>query len=157
MPNSFRTDSNVKELNLFEDLPEFRSDNGQSLSELFIGFLDYYGNRFDYGSDVISVRVGRIMKKEVAREYRSPKNTSTQWHFICCEEPFDRTNTARSVSDFESFKRVTKVFQNSYCRLKQTHNLVSILNLEHLFGLNGGLSNIDSDLNILKTSNQSIK
>lgn len=145
-----RLNSKMKEDSvLLNGLPDFRSDNHQSLSELFIGFLDYYGNRFDYSSDVVSVRAGRIMKKEVAREYRSPKNTSTQWHFICVEEPFDRTNTARSVSDYESFKRVTNVFKDSYCRIKQTHNLVSVLNFEQIFGPKACL---DNNLNITLNS-----
>ena len=136
MPNNFQVDSDVKKLSLNEETPEYRSKNEQSLGELFIGFLNYYGNRFDYQHDVISIRQGAVMKKEVAKEYRSPKNTSTQWRFLCCEEPFDRTNTARSVSDCESFMRILGVFKESYARLHATQSLLSVLNLDHILSQN---------------------
>lgn len=132
MPNNFHTDSDVKKLSLNEETPEYRSKNEQSLGELFIGFLDYYGNRFDYLHDVISIRAGSVLKKEVAKEYRSSKNTATQWRFICCEEPFDRTNTARSVSDYESYKRIIGVFRESHARLQTSQSLLNVLNMDHI-------------------------
>lgn len=42
-------------------------------------------------------------------------------------EPFDLTNTARSVYDEEVFKRVRKVFMDSYKLLDETRDLSAIL------------------------------
>jgi len=133
MPTNFQIDSDVKELYLYEDLPDWQSSNKQPLSELFLGFLNYYAFKFNYTTDVISIRQGAIMSKEVAKEFLSSKNTSTQWRYICCEEPFDRTNTARSVSDHDSFTRIINVFKESYYKLKQSQNLLSILKCDLIY------------------------
>ena len=45
---------------------------------------------------------------------------------IYFSEPFDQTNTARSVYDPEVFERIKQVFRLSYERLKDTHQLSSI-------------------------------
>lgn len=127
MPNSFLPDSDVKQLDLFEELPCFKSTNEQTLAQLFLGFLEYYSFRFAYRTDAISVRLGTTLEKATAREFRSAKNTPGQWRFICCEEPFDRTNTARSVSDEDAFMRILNVFQQSYFRLKHSQDLTQIL------------------------------
>lgn len=42
-------------------------------------------------------------------------------------EPFDLTNTARSVYDEEVFKRVRQVFLDSYKLLNETRDLSAIL------------------------------
>lgn len=61
------------------------------------------------------------------RYTRSSKNDPHQWKFLCIEEPFDLTNTARSVYDVAEFKRIRDVFYNSYKTLSNTHSLDSIL------------------------------
>lgn len=59
---------------------------------------------------------------------RSPKNDPQQWKNLCIEEPFDYTNTARSVYDVEVFQKIKYVFGQSYQQLQQTLDLKSILN-----------------------------
>lgn len=86
MPHNFNNDTDIN-LDFKKDVPEFKSKNEQSLSELFIGFLEYYGYNFNYADHVISIRQGEIMKKDIARDFKSSKNTPTQWVYICCEEP----------------------------------------------------------------------
>lgn len=98
-----------------------------SLAELFIGFLEYFGHYFDFDFNAISIRVGSAIPKSIVRDYRSSKNTPTQWKYLSIEEPFDRTNTARSVYDEEVFNHILDVFRRSFYRLKQTHNLFSVL------------------------------
>lgn len=137
MPLHFQTDTDVKELQVpLKSVPEFKTENDQPIGELFLGFLYYYGYEFNYESDVISIRQGTIMNKETAKEFRSSKNNTWQWRYICCEEPFDRTNTARSVIDFQSFSLIHTVFRTSYQSLKQHNNLLSILRIDikHLMG-----------------------
>lgn len=130
MPGHFLPDSDVKSLDLFIELPGFRSENDQTIGELFLGFLEYYSFKFSYRTDAISVRAGCSISKFEARDHRSLKNTQTQWKFICCEEPFDRTNTARSVSDELAFLRIMTVFQQSYFRLKNYNDVTAIISLE---------------------------
>jgi hypothetical protein len=52
-------------------------------------------------------------------------------HILCSylTEPFDLTNTARSVYDHDVFERVKAVFQTSYNSLKKTRNIESIFHL----------------------------
>lgn len=58
---------------------------------------------------------------------RSAKNDPQQWKNLCIEEPFDYTNTARSVYDVEVFQKIQYVFVQSYQHLQQTLDLKSIL------------------------------
>jgi poly(A) RNA polymerase GLD2 len=48
----------------------------------------------------------------------------------CLTEPFDLTNTARSVYDGDVFERIKAVFQASYNSLKKTCNIDSIFHLD---------------------------
>lgn len=59
---------------------------------------------------------------------RSLKNDPQQWKNLCIEEPFEFTNTARSVYDTEIFYKIKYVFIQSYQHLQQTLDLKSILN-----------------------------
>ena len=129
MPDSFKPDSDITTLTLFQEIPEFKSKNESTIGQLFLGCLYYYTHRFQYSSEAISVRTGNTIPKSVAREYRSPKNTPSQWKYICVEEPFERTNTARSVYDEEAFLHILDVFCRSYHYLKHTQSLKSIMSL----------------------------
>ena len=127
MPNVFHPSSDIKRLDLLELLPDFLSTNSQSLGELLLGFLYYFSYIFKFAVDVISIRLGCLLDKETARNYVNSKNTPTQWRWICIEEPFDRTNTARSVWDEQAFSEILNVFRNSHYKLERTKNLYSIL------------------------------
>lgn len=108
-----------------EDIGPYESQNMQTLGELFLNFLEYYSN-FDYTQYAISVRTGSILPIEVCRQAKSIKNDIHQWKELCIEEPFDLTNTARSVYDCETFERVKAVFIASWKILLETLDLNSI-------------------------------
>ncbi|XP_015788987.1 poly(A) RNA polymerase gld-2 homolog A [Tetranychus urticae] len=127
MPDKFHPDSDITKLSLFEEIPEWQSSNKSSLSQLFIGFLDYYSYKFDYVSNAISIRTGSTISKAKAREHNSPKNNPKHWNYICVEEPFDRTNTAKSVYDEEAFNHILDVFRQSYAKIIKTQTLSSII------------------------------
>lgn len=127
MPEVFRSNSDIKRLDLLEELPDFSSKNLQSLGELLLGFFNYYSYMYRYASDVISIRLGCTIDKETARNHVNNKNTPTQWRWICIEEPFDRTNTARSVWDEQAFLRILEVFRCSHFKLQRERNLNAIL------------------------------
>ncbi|KPU79809.1 uncharacterized protein Dana_GF18072 [Drosophila ananassae] len=108
-----------------EVMGPYQSENNQSLGELMLSFLHYY-SIFEYGKYAISIRVGGVLPVEVCRASNAPKNDIHQWNELCIEEPFDQTNTARSVYDSETFERIRAIFLASYRRLESTRNLNSI-------------------------------
>ncbi|XP_020813312.1 poly(A) RNA polymerase gld-2 homolog A [Drosophila serrata] len=108
-----------------EVMGPYPSDNTQSLGDLLVGFLHYY-SVFEYGKYAISIRVGGVLPVEVCRASKAPKNDIHQWNELCIEEPFDQTNTARSVYDSTTFERIRAIFQASYRRLESTRSLSSI-------------------------------
>lgn len=130
MPGKFTHDSDITKLSLFEDVPKFKSANRQTLGELFIGFLYYYGHKFDFSKDVISIRTGEVIPKLVAREVVSSKNNPRHWGYICVEEPFDRTNTAKSVYDHDVFMKILETFQKSYQKISKSGSLISVMNIQ---------------------------
>lgn len=126
LPGKFQVED-VRSLNLYEELPAFKSRNDQSLGELLHGFLRYYARQFSFSESCISVRLGDCISRATAMSYRSPKNTRQQWKYICIEEPFDRTNTARSVYDYDAFQLIVNTFRTSLAQLEATHDLSCVL------------------------------
>ncbi|CAK9799003.1 Poly(A) RNA polymerase gld-2 homolog A [Anthophora quadrimaculata] len=102
-----------------------RPRNRQSLGELFIEFFRYYV-MFDFSQHAISVRLANKIPIEECRRARSYKNDPHQWKYLCIEEPFDLTNTARSVYDPDVFARIKHVFDCTYQNLKEHHDLARI-------------------------------
>lgn len=127
--DKFSPFADVRKLTLREDLPAFTSSNKMNLGELLLEFLNYFGNKFDFSKDVISVRTGGTLPKQFAMNCRSPKNKRGQWKFIGIEEPMDRTNTARSVFNERAFARIIQVFQISYKMLLHSKDLNSIIDI----------------------------
>lgn len=114
-----------------EELPsiqDFRSDNALTLAELLIGFFQYYDS-YDFNHYAISVRAGSSLPIEECRFMKAPKNDPHQWKYLCIEEPFDYTNTARSVFDLESFRHIKNIISASYEQLSCAKMLSSILPL----------------------------
>lgn len=124
-PHLFSTQSDVCRLSLnFEpDNVKFESKNVATLGELFLGFLNYYSNIFCYESQVISVRLGRT----ISRFEIFDRDNNMQWKHLNIEEPFDRTNTARSVYDLYVFQRIVRVFKVSFNTLVNTRDVSKIL------------------------------
>ncbi|KAB0802132.1 hypothetical protein PPYR_04318 [Photinus pyralis] len=125
-PEKFNPDREIHDIDVQEELPRFVSDNKQSLGELLNGFLYYYAN-FNFDVHAISVRVAARVTVDECRYARSLKNDPHQWKYLCIEEPFDLTNTARSVYDLATFKRIQKVFEVSSSTLMKTEDLSRIL------------------------------
>ncbi|XP_017779095.1 PREDICTED: poly(A) RNA polymerase gld-2 homolog A-like [Nicrophorus vespilloides] len=125
-PQMFSPDLEIHDIDIQEDIPMFCSDNKQSLGELLLGFLQYY-SYFDYNQYAISVREAALLPVEECKFARAPKNDATQWKLLCIEEPFDFTNTARSVYDVDTFEHIKSVFRLSHQKLHRTKTLSSIL------------------------------
>lgn len=127
-PRKFHTESDIHTIDMHEQLLSFKSDNHQTLGELLMGFLHYYST-FEYNLYAISVRLGARIPIDECRLARSQKNDPHQWKYLCIEEPFDLTNTARSVYDPEVFQQVKSVFVSSYNKLNETRDLMGIFKL----------------------------
>jgi poly(A) RNA polymerase GLD2 len=125
-PDKFSPYIDVEKIKVNEQIPKWDSHNQDSLGELLIGFLEYYARKFDYARAAVSVRLGCHVPIKLCMQTRSYKNDPHQWKYLCVEEPFDLTNTARSVYDKEAFDKIRGVFYASWQRLAYTRDLESV-------------------------------
>ncbi|CAF1076029.1 unnamed protein product [Rotaria sp. Silwood1] len=102
----------------------WKSDNHQTLGELFVGFLRFFAKDFRYEKHAISIRMGCLMDKE---EFLDNDMTNYGHALLAIEEPFDQSNTARSVYDDDEFERIVRVFRRSYYIIEKTRSFSSIL------------------------------
>lgn len=126
-PEKFRAYAQITSIPVTEKMPAFTSNNHDSLGQLFHGFLNYFANTFTFIEETISVRTGGTVPTAQCRNVKSRKNDTRMWKYLCIEEPFDLTNTARSVYDEAVFERVKKVFVDSYKILNEKRDLACIL------------------------------
>ena len=80
-----------------------------SLSELFLGFLSYFGS-FDYNKYGITIsgRYNRLhLKLQVTRDF------STKMQHFLVQDPFDHKNAARAISSEKDLERVRRAFSSS--------------------------------------------
>ncbi|XP_077142938.1 poly(A) RNA polymerase GLD2 isoform X2 [Ranitomeya variabilis] len=108
------------------NIPQCVSKNASSLGDLLVGFLKYFAIEFDWKSKMISVREGKAMQRTEGLEWRNK--------YICVEEPFDRTNTARAVHEKQKFDIIQEEFMKAWVRLRDNQDLNSVLPLQRLVG-----------------------
>lgn len=111
----FSLDLEVEQLPRFDQIPQkYRSSNPMTVGELFVGFIKYFTSVFRFGTDIASIRTGKIIK-------RSTMDDDPQWSekYICIEEPFDRSNTARAVYSQDKFNRIVDTFGNALKRIER--------------------------------------
>lgn len=127
----FSPDRDIRSINMQEELiipcSLFNPSNQQTLGELFVEFFRYY-DTFDFYQYAISIRLAKRIPIDQCRKARSYKNEPSQWKCLCIEEPFDLTNTARSVYDPEIFQRIKKLFGLTYKQLEKKQDFNSIFN-----------------------------
>lgn len=125
----FNPDIDIGSIDIQEELEPFISENKQPLGELLLQFYQYYAG-FDFLKYAISVRLASVIPVEECRHVRSLKNDPHQWKFLCIEEPFDLTNTARSVYDPDKFDHIRSVILRTAQSLMKTKKFESMFNLE---------------------------
>ncbi|NXU20462.1 GLD2 polymerase, partial [Pardalotus punctatus] len=103
-------------------IPPYISKNGSSLGDLLIGFFKYYATEFDWNHQMISVREAKAV----------PRPDGTEWRnkFICVEEPFDGTNTARAVHEKQKFDMIRGELAQAWRLLRDKKDLNCILPLK---------------------------
>ncbi|XP_043832495.1 poly(A) RNA polymerase GLD2 isoform X3 [Dromiciops gliroides] len=106
-------------------IPPYLSKNRSALGDLLLGFLKYYATEFDWNNKMISVREAKALPRPDGVEWRNK--------FICVEEPFDGTNTARAVHEKQKFDMIKDEFLKSWHRLKSKRDLNSILPLKSYY------------------------
>ncbi|KAH6933048.1 hypothetical protein HPB50_011710 [Hyalomma asiaticum] len=92
-----------------------------SLGTLFVGFLDFFANRFGFSRSCASVRLGVPISRLEAISATSTERRS-QWKYICIEEPFDKSNTARAVYNWETYQQIVRAFHDTLEQLHSTHS-----------------------------------
>lgn len=120
-PEKYNINTDIRTLRLNDNEHAWTSNNVQSLGELFVGFLDYYSN-FRYGDYIISVRTGELIPKDCL----SSDDEAAKSSYIKIEEPFDLTNTARSVYDMYTFTEIKHIFKKSAQALNSQKNFDAI-------------------------------
>lgn len=123
-PHKFSSQLDLRNLRLDDPFDNYHTDNTASLGKLFLGFLEHYAYTFRPSQDVISIRDGGVLPRN---KVRMNSNDAAQWKWLCIEEPFDGSNTARSVFDLNIFRRVMHVFERSARTLKETGDVKSVL------------------------------
>lgn len=99
--------------------PKWRSNNNSNLRSLLRSMLHYYAYAFHYDQDVISIREGQAIRKDVVIAMSRDVPSRMQWNsFLCLEEPFSRHNTTRSVHDKEVFDHVIELLRMACTALK---------------------------------------
>lgn len=123
LPDVFKYDSDFDQLDPDMELPEMEETNTQQLSELLIGFLDYFAHKFDFKKKAISVRVGRAIKMKQSRHFG-------KHDYICIEDPFTRKCTVSQVvvcrkplKIRNSRRSVKQAFKDAHSALVRNYDL----------------------------------
>ena len=130
-PNRYDPLVDIRTIRMESRPKRWKSHNESSLKELLIGFLDYYSYSFCFSKDAISVRLGQTLPKHVVQRYKSDDNCYSHWKYLSIEEPFNRSNTARSVYDQVMFEHILSVFRVSHYTLRRYPFLDSIMAGKH--------------------------
>ncbi|XP_063819571.1 poly(A) RNA polymerase GLD2 isoform X2 [Pseudophryne corroboree] len=108
-------------------VPQYLSKNEVHLGDLIVGFFKYFAIQFDWKNKTISVREGKALQRTDGIEWRNK--------YICVEEPFDRTNTARAVHEKYKFDMIQEEFMKAWVRLRDNRDLNSVLPLRGIIGM----------------------
>ncbi|NWT72839.1 GLD2 polymerase, partial [Prunella himalayana] len=92
------------------------------LGDLLIGFFKYYATEFDWSHQMISVREAKAIARPDGIEWRNK--------YICVEEPFDGTNTARAVHEKQKFDMIRGELAQAWRLLQDKKDLNCILPLK---------------------------
>ncbi|XP_053303966.1 poly(A) RNA polymerase GLD2 [Spea bombifrons] len=108
------------------NVPQYISKNGACLGDLLVGFLRYFAIEFEWSKKMISVREAKALPRTDGIEWRNK--------YICVEEPFDRTNTARAVHEKQKFDLIQEEFLKAWVRLRDNRDLNSVLPVRGIIG-----------------------
>ncbi|KAJ1348274.1 hypothetical protein KIN20_003535 [Parelaphostrongylus tenuis] len=104
-PEKFGCTPPLAELQLFQTLQglPLRPQNNETIGELLVGFFLYYAS-FDFESIAISLRDACVFPRENTR-------AASSIYRVFIEEPFDKNNTARCVTQPHMMGRIRRAFR----------------------------------------------
>ncbi|KAH7131262.1 hypothetical protein EDB81DRAFT_906352 [Dactylonectria macrodidyma] len=79
-------------------LCRFGEHNKESLGYLLFQFFKFYAHDFDYGKNVLSVRLGKVITK-MQKKWNVPSN-----NMLCVEEPFNIIGNRGNTADDTAFR-----------------------------------------------------
>ncbi|KAJ6831424.1 UTP:RNA uridylyltransferase 1 isoform X2 [Iris pallida] len=91
-------------------LRNFGVQNNESVARLLWGFFQYWAYYHDYANDVISVRTGRLISKQMKDWTRRIGNDR---HLICIEDPFETSHDLGRVVDKYSIRILREEFERA--------------------------------------------
>ncbi|RMC04433.1 hypothetical protein DUI87_18875 [Hirundo rustica rustica] len=113
----------ASEKTLLEDNPRFLIYVGHGMSLLLLDCTSCYSSRIlNWSHQMISVREAKAIERPDGVEWRNK--------FICVEEPFDRTNTARAVHEKQKFDMIRGEFSQAWRLLRDKKDLNCVLPLK---------------------------
>ncbi|CAH8625707.1 unnamed protein product [Schistosoma margrebowiei] len=134
-PNLFNYTMQSYELDMNIELPwnELQSNNSNSLAELFIGFIYYYTNQFDFNKWAISIRHKTPFMKHIAIKHLPSYEQGyiVRNCKIFIEEPFSQTNAARSIHSDNIVSYIKQAFIKTNEILSNQYPLESIMNIRN--------------------------
>ncbi|CAK4764684.1 unnamed protein product [Aphanomyces euteiches] len=89
-------------------------DNTQSVAELWLGFFRYF-DAFDYATQVVSIRMGRPLRKVEKSEWKYHAR-------LMIEDPFELDYDVAHVVKGAKFKLMRQEFAKMYWTLVQANN-----------------------------------
>ncbi|CAH8867141.1 unnamed protein product [Trichobilharzia szidati] len=129
-PKIFNYTRPLCELDMRLELPwaELRSNNQASLAELFVGFIHYYTNEFNFNQWAVSIRHGTPLPIDLAIKRLPPhEQAHTARNLkIFIEEPFCQANAARSLHADNIVSRIRQAFIKTNQILRSQRPLESL-------------------------------
>ncbi|KAI1379931.1 hypothetical protein F4677DRAFT_299499 [Hypoxylon crocopeplum] len=97
-----------------EKLRGFGDKNKSSLGELLFQFFRFYAHEFDYSTNVLSVRLGRLITKQEKKEWLLASN-----HQLCVEEPFNITRNLGNTADDTAFRGLHEELRRAFALIAE--------------------------------------
>ncbi|KAI1181276.1 hypothetical protein F4777DRAFT_10471 [Nemania sp. FL0916] len=78
----------------------FGDKNKSTLGELLFDFFRFFAHEFDYSTNVLSVRLGKLVTKNEKKWHLAPNNQ------LCVEEPFNTNRNLGNTADDTAFRGI---------------------------------------------------
>ncbi len=89
----------------------FVKRNNESLGELLASFFRFFAHDFDWSTQVVSVRTGRLLSKT---EKEWTKHLAKDKNWFALEDPFETTHNLGRVVDRNTLKGIRAEFARAY-------------------------------------------
>ena len=95
---------------------DFAAKNEEPHSKLLVNFFRFYGHKFNYDKDVVSVRTGTYLMKSAHH-----KNDC-----FCVENPFNSKDNLTANVNQMSLQRISSEFKRAYSILCESYKIYEV-------------------------------